>query len=177
MTKKTRKKKSTTPPEATAAGAESAAEDAAKSADKDSAKDAEKAPRVDSGRPRKERVLHTRVPAVLDQELRRVANSLRVPVSNVVRALLEDALHTVDDFGRKRSPKAAPSAPLAGVVGYQRLVLARKERCVLSDRELAAGEEAWLGIRDVPGPRVIIAPECLPVSVRNPQENKDEASS
>ncbi len=123
----------------------------------------------ESVRPRKERVLHTRVPAVLDQELRRLANSLRVPVSNVVRALLEDALHTVDDFGRKRSPKTPPAAPLAGVVGYQRLMLAREERCVLSDRVLAVGEEAWLGIRDGPGPRVIVAPECLPVSIRNPQ--------
>ena len=36
---------------------------------------------------RKERVLHTRVPAVLEQELKRVANAWRVPVSNVVRAL------------------------------------------------------------------------------------------
>ncbi len=51
--------------------------------------------------PRKERVLHTRVPAVLEQELKRVANAWRVPVSNVVRALLEDALDTLDIVGAK----------------------------------------------------------------------------
>ena len=50
---------------------------------------------------RKERVLHTRVPAVLEQELKRVANAWRVPVSNVVRALLEDALDTLDVVGSK----------------------------------------------------------------------------
>jgi hypothetical protein len=50
---------------------------------------------------RKERVLHTRVPAVLEQELKRVANAWRVPVSNVVRALLEDALDTIDIVGAK----------------------------------------------------------------------------
>lgn len=50
---------------------------------------------------RKERVLHTRVPAVLEQELKRVANAWRVPVSNVVRALLEDALDTLDLVGAK----------------------------------------------------------------------------
>lgn len=50
---------------------------------------------------RKERVLHTRVPAVLEQELKRVANAWRVPVSNVVRALLEDALNTLDVVGAK----------------------------------------------------------------------------
>ncbi|MBW2684724.1 MAG: hypothetical protein JRE19_02265, partial [Deltaproteobacteria bacterium] len=48
---------------------------------------------------RKERVLHTRVPAVLEKELKRVANAWRVPVSNVVRALLEDALDTLDVVG------------------------------------------------------------------------------
>jgi hypothetical protein len=49
---------------------------------------------------RKERVLHTRVPAVLEQELKRLAGSLRVPVSNVVRTILEDAVTTLDQVGR-----------------------------------------------------------------------------
>lgn len=56
---------------------------------------------ADAGRTRKERVLHTRVPAVLEQELKRLADSLRVPVSNVVRAILEDALDAVDVAGRR----------------------------------------------------------------------------
>lgn len=50
---------------------------------------------------KKERVLHTRVPAVLEQELKRLANAWRVPVSNVVRTILEDALDTVDVVSRK----------------------------------------------------------------------------
>ena len=50
---------------------------------------------------RKERVRHTRVPAVLEQELKRVAHAWRVPVSNLVRALLEDALDTIDVVGEK----------------------------------------------------------------------------
>ncbi len=52
-------------------------------------------------RGKKERVLHTRVPAVLEQELKRLANAWRVPVSNVVRTILEDALDTVDVVSRK----------------------------------------------------------------------------
>lgn len=47
----------------------------------------------------KERVLHTRVPAVLEQELKQLAHNLRVPVSNVVRAILEDAVDAVDTVG------------------------------------------------------------------------------
>lgn len=58
----------------------------------------------DPARPRrrdgpKERVLHTRVPAVLEQELKQLAKNLRVPVSNVVRAILEDAVDAVDTVG------------------------------------------------------------------------------
>lgn len=49
----------------------------------------------------KERVLHTRVPAVLEQELKRLAHSLRVPVSNVVRAILEDAVDAVDTVSER----------------------------------------------------------------------------
>ena len=45
---------------------------------------------------KKERVLHTRVPAVLEQELKRFADNLRVPVSNLVRTILEDALEVAD---------------------------------------------------------------------------------
>ena len=41
--------------------------------------------------PLKERVIHTRVPALLEEELKRFAENLRMPVSNLVRAILEDA--------------------------------------------------------------------------------------
>lgn len=54
-------------------------------------------PRDDS--PRKERVLHTRVPAVLEDELKRLATNLKMPVSNVVRAILEDAIEAVEVVG------------------------------------------------------------------------------
>lgn len=52
-------------------------------------------------RARKERVLHTRVPAVLEDELKRLATNLRMPVSNVVRAILEDAIEAVELVGER----------------------------------------------------------------------------
>jgi hypothetical protein len=55
----------------------------------------------DSPKAKKERVLHTRVPAVLEEELKRLATSLRMPVSNVVRAILEDAVEAVEAVGEK----------------------------------------------------------------------------
>ncbi|MCP5057305.1 MAG: hypothetical protein GY937_11345 [bacterium] len=149
---------------------------------------------------RKERVLHTRVPEVLAQELKRLAEGMRVPVSNVVRAYLEEAVDAVanmshraegelqglaDRLGERpvrashgrgaeeperEAPATPPSAPLAGVVGFQPLVLAQTTVCALSGRELSAGEQAYLGIRSGNGPPLIIAPECLPRSFEEPTE-------
>lgn len=182
---------------------------------------------------RKERVLHTRVSAVLEEELKRVAGSLRVPVSNVVRAMLEDAVEKIDEVGRfaegeirtladqlqkhrdglrnkaattgpeaeddespapqeaedeGEEPAAEPSGPeadpepeaesrqvdgddddpsndaLDGVIGFQPLLLARAEQCAVCSQPLAAGKEAFVGVRDDGGPRVIVGRECLPFS-------------
>jgi hypothetical protein len=54
----------------------------------------------DEFRERKERVLHTRVPEILEKELKRLSESLRLPVSNIVRAVLEDALEAAEYAGR-----------------------------------------------------------------------------
>jgi len=48
-----------------------------------------------------ERVIHTRVPAALEAELRRFAENLRVPVSNLIRTILEDALAVADQAGHR----------------------------------------------------------------------------
>jgi hypothetical protein len=68
------------------------------SGERDEAADAAEAP---GGRAKKERVLHTRVPAVLEEELKRLATNLRMPVSNVVRAILEDAIEAVEVVGER----------------------------------------------------------------------------
>lgn len=164
----------------------------------------EEASKKKKAKPRKERVLHTRIPAVLEQELKQAAKTLRIPVSNLVRVILEDALFTAQAVGkaaeeelrgaadrivRERSKwekgakaagkvvgeaaaespeedgETAPtevSTPLAGVLGFQPLVMAIETRCVVCDKALAPGEQAFIGVRDGPGPRVIVGPECLP---------------
>jgi len=50
---------------------------------------------------RKERVIHTRVPAPLEEELKRFAEELRIPVSNLIRTILEDALAAADQAGER----------------------------------------------------------------------------
>jgi hypothetical protein len=131
---------------------------------------------------KKERVLHTRVPAVLERELKRFADNLRVPVSNLVRAILEDALTVADAAGtnieerlknaartieheRERLKKRVHLDPLAGIFAFQDVTLAQLAACAKCDRELAPGTRAHLGIGvegAKQGPNIIVCEECMP---------------
>lgn len=169
-------------------------------------------PEKDDATPKKERVLHTRVPAVLEEELKRLATALRMPVSNLVRAVLEDAVDAVEVVGERAEgelkgivsrihqqretlrgavqtsardrvepapvpsePAAAPakepakdaepacpeSAPeLDGILGVQRLALIADQKCTVCGRALPRGSEACRGVRDEPGPKVLLGPRC-----------------
>jgi len=155
--------------------------------------------------PKKERVLHTRVPAVLEEELKRLATALRMPVSNLVRAVLEDAVDAVEVVGERaegelkgivsrihqqretlrgavqtsarahsaaatpksEAPAAAPepecpasSPDLEGIVGVQRLTLITDSKCTVCGRALPRGTEACRGVRDEPGPKLLLGPKC-----------------
>lgn len=140
------------------------------------------------GPQKKERVLHTRIPAALDDALKGFAQSMRVPVSNLVRVLLEDAVavtqrasdrvveaaeHVADKAATRagvKAPDAAPKAarpgaaadPLAGVFGYQPLTLAIEGTCARCSGALPVGASAYLGLRDGAGPRVFVCADCLP---------------
>jgi hypothetical protein len=131
--------------------------------------------------PRKERVLHTRVPAVLEAELKAVARSLRVPVSNLVRTILEDAVAMADratsqvEQGLERAARSVESErtrlrerilprsePLKGVVAYQSVTVATDTRCARCEAPLSAGDGAALAIRAEPGPPAFVCSDCLP---------------
>lgn len=134
----------------------------------------------DSKDAKKERVLHTRVPAVLERELKRFADNLRVPVSNLVRTILEDAVSVADaatenveerlkkaaktlEKERERIKKKMEHDPLEGILAFQEVVLAMPARCAKCEKELARGVRANLAIGESPGhPRRFVCDECLP---------------
>jgi hypothetical protein len=135
---------------------------------------------------KKERVLHTRVPAVLERELKRFAENLRIPVSNLVRTILEDAVMVADAAGdrvetrlrdaarqleseRERLKKKVILDPLAEVFAFQSVSLAQPAECVVCQRQLAAGTPAHLGLVDAPPagerrPRIFVCDACVPRS-------------
>ena len=114
---------------------------------------------------KKERVLHTRVPAVLEQELKRFADNLRVPVSNLVRTILEDALEVADhatenvegrlkkaagalEKERQKLRKKVLFDPLKDVFAFQSVTLAQGASCAKCRRDMQAGTHAHMGLTD-----------------------------
>ena len=168
-------------------------------------------------RERKERVLHTRISEQLSDDIRRVADDLRVPVSNLVRNVLEEAFGAVervseevgelldevlagaedasDDLrhayrsyerrrGRRRGTSrergrdwdrdeprehvarervgaADPSRRFDDVLGWQALRVNQGGACAGCERELRAGEEAFLGITQRGVGRTWLCPACM----------------
>jgi len=98
---------------------------------------------------KKERVLHTRVPAVLEQELKRVASAWRMPVSNVVRAMLEDALDTLDVVGAKAEGELRE---VAQMLASERDRIRRRSTEHLSKIHGAAQETQTPEVSEVPEP-------------------------
>src|SRR5687768_8820326 len=129
---------------------------------------------------KKERVLHTRIPAVLEAELKAAAAALRVPVSNLVRTILEDAVAVADratsqvEQGLERAARSVGSErqrlrerlartdPLPDVVAYQPVTVAGDVRCARCATPLEAGDDAALAIQGRPGAPVFVCTECLP---------------
>ena len=134
---------------------------------------------------KKERVLHTRIPAVLEAELKAAAAALRVPVSNLVRTILEDAVAVADRAtGRVESSleRAARSVaaererlrdrvkrldPLSEVVAYQPLIIAALTHCAKCNVVLEPGEDAALGVTNRVGPKIFVCKSCMPKRSKN----------
>jgi hypothetical protein len=142
---------------------------------------------------RKERVLHTRVPESLDRHIKRRARNLGMSVSTVVRNVLLNTFGLVESIvtdsaniafsltGEEAMPhrervrpgatpgaESAPTAP--AVLGWQEAVLNLNAVCDQCNVVLRKGAPAAIGVRERPGPRVIICPGCLGKLGAGPRE-------
>ena len=124
-------------------------------------------------RHRQERWLHARISEHLEDALKREARRRRLPVSLLVRNVLEGALDLVEDIVEtgldvaRRSQDLAHaarerrSAPTDDVYGWQALVLNRAAACARCDAALDAGHGAHRGLRDRTGPPVFLCDGCI----------------
>jgi len=121
---------------------------------------------------KKEKVLHTRIPESLDEEIRGHASQLGVSVSNLVRNLLQNAFGLVGDIvadttniaHTRSSPSSAPAPATEAstpVLGWQEAVLNLNGVCDRCNAILARGSRAAIAIVDGPGPRPFRCMSCL----------------
>jgi hypothetical protein len=132
---------------------------------------------------RKERVLHTRISEDLHDALHRAAEELRVPVSNLVRNVLEDVTKVVDGVSESvggmfgswmrdaRERRAAAEAEAAeaerprpdfsDVTGWQPIRVNRPGPCADCGTSLERGDEAYLGLSATGAPPKLLCCDCL----------------
>jgi hypothetical protein len=126
-----------------------------------------------SSNPKRERVIHARVPESLDDEIKRKASDLGVTVSNLVRDVLENAIGLVEDIvsDSAQVARAARGEPFKNrsarrhegggqVVGWQVALLNVNAVCDTCNRILPKGTQAGIGIVD-DGPRPFRCEPCL----------------
>jgi hypothetical protein len=124
---------------------------------------------------RQEHWLHTRISEGLREALEREARRRRLPVSLLVRNVLESALDLVEDvvgasLGTPR--RTAARRDLADVYGWQELILNRAAACARCATALEPGTRAHRGLRDGPGRPVFL---CGPCVRRLADDRKEEA--
>lgn len=138
---------------------------------------------------RKERILHTRVPASLDRQLRQRARGLGLTVSTVVRHVLLNTFGLVEDIvtdgtnialaltgelddaaappARDRRAAGAPAAETddhAGdddVLGWHGVILHRNAVCDRCNAVLRRGGRAAVAVSEAGGPRRVVCRRCL----------------
>ena len=126
---------------------------------------------------RQERWLHARISEELEDALKREARRRRLPVSLLVRHVLEGALDLVEGLVENSMEVARRSRNLArsvsgrpprddddapdGVYGWQELILNRGAACARCDAALATGAAAYRGLREHTGPPVFLCAACL----------------
>ena len=129
---------------------------------------------------KKEKVLHTRIPESLDEEIREHAAQLGLSVSNLVRNVLQNAVGLVDEIladtaGFATGGKIAPGARRPGgadrqgrILGWQEAKLNLNAVCDGCNAILEAGSRGAIAIIERIGPRPI---RCLGCS-----EEKDDGN-
>jgi hypothetical protein len=131
---------------------------------------------------RKERVLHTRVPQSLDNQLKRRARNLGLSVSTVVRHVLLNTFGLVEDIvtdstnvalsvagedpaadeqRRTRRTTRADDNGSAVVVGWQEAILNLNAVCDRCNAVLSKGTRAAIAVLDGPGRPTFLCKRCL----------------
>jgi hypothetical protein len=122
---------------------------------------------------RKQKVLHTRVSATLEKDLKSKAAHLGISVSNLVRNALLNTVDLVEtvvvDSARVAgsaknlaNPEAPPIRETGTIIGWQELTLNLNAICTECNAILARGEKAAIALPIVSGNPRTRCLACLP---------------
>lgn len=115
---------------------------------------------------RKDQVLQARVPQSLYDELAAQARRLRVPVSNLVRNILEDSVRMVGNIVYDSLEIAlalsgrADDRALSDVLGWQPMTANRRITCARCRVQIPKSAEAFLSVGAPGGRNIVICGEC-----------------
>jgi hypothetical protein len=115
---------------------------------------------------RKDRVLQTRVAPSLHAKLLAQARRLRVPVSNLVRNILEDSTRMVENIvdGGLEIAEAIGGGmdekDLSSVLGWQPMSANRRVVCSRCGRPIPKGGDAWVSVGAPGGRAFVICEGC-----------------
>ena len=126
--------------------------------------------------PKKEKVLHARVPEELDTEIKERARRLGISVSNLVRNVLTNSFGLVGDIVADSSDIARAAhgvvphpitsmqtnAPARNrIIGWQEVTLSLNAVCCRCNAILPKGNLAGVAVRETPSPRQIACLSCI----------------
>ena len=124
---------------------------------------------------KKEKVLHTRIPESLDEEIRQQAAKLGVSVSNLVRNALQNAVGLVGDIVadtahlaqtvsgevRQDAPPPPSTVKEPRVLGWQKAITNLNAVCDACNNIIPRGSEAAIAVAEAGAVRVVRCLECL----------------
>ncbi|MCA9562085.1 MAG: hypothetical protein KC561_01290 [Myxococcales bacterium] len=134
----------------------------------------------------KDKVLNARISEELEQQLRERAEKLDMPVSQLVRNILQGTVDLVGNFSGNVEQlvsemvddvvslkRRAQTAVIAGrpnrldsllekILGWQRITVNRPSQCAITGKLLEIGAIAHLGIRNDGQPSVVVSEDSLP---------------
>ena len=115
---------------------------------------------------RKDHVLQARVSKEMYKDLVLQAKRLRVPVSNLVRNILEDSLRMVEnivdggiEIAETLSGKVGKD-DLDAVVGWQAIIANKSLPCSCCNRQIGKGDEVFMAVGAPKGRTIIVCGEC-----------------
>lgn len=117
-------------------------------------------------RERKDRVLQARVSTPMYEDLVAQARRLRVPVSNLIRNIIEDSLKLVEnivDSGIEIAEalnNRVDAKELVSVVGWQPLLANKRLVCPRCSDSIDKGSQAYMSVGAPSGRTLVICEKC-----------------